>query len=112
MTVGITLGCFLANIFSTVSALDMVVGTSATLLACLLMSRCRRPVTMVLPNVLCNAVLVGAMLGWVLTPDAFWQGFAVNALQVAVGEIAVMVLLGVPLFLFVQKSNRVRNLFQ
>ena len=39
MTVGITLGCFLANVFSTVSALDMVVGTGATLLACLLMSK-------------------------------------------------------------------------
>ena len=67
---------------------------------------------MVLPNILCNAVLVGAMLGYVLTPDAFWQGFLLNGLQVAIGEFAVMALLGVPLFLFLKRADRVRNLFR
>lgn len=112
MTVGVTLGCFLANLFSTVSALDMVVGTTATLLACLCMTKCRRAATMVLPNILFNAVLVGAMLALVLTPNAFWQGFAINALQVAVGEAAVMVLLGVPLYLFVKRSARLQTLLK
>ena len=35
-TWGLTLGCLLANLFSPVSALDIVVGTAATLIACLL----------------------------------------------------------------------------
>ena len=35
-TIGLTLGCLIANLFSTVSALDIIVGTAATLLACLL----------------------------------------------------------------------------
>ena len=109
MTVGITLGCLVANLFSVVSALDMVVGTAATLLACLLMSRCKNPVTMVLPNVLVNGLFIGAMLAWVYTPDAFWQGFLVNGLQVVVGETAVMVLLGVPLFVFLKKSPRLQK---
>ena len=112
MTVGITLGCFFSNLFSTVSALDMVVGTFATLLACLCMTRCRRAATMVLPNILFNALMVGAMLAYVLTPTAFWQGFAVNALQVAVGEAAVMLVLGIPLYLFIQRSSRLRKLLQ
>ncbi len=50
LTIGLTLGCLIANLFSTVSALDIIVGTAATLLACLLTRfikkrgrcRCRR----------------------------------------------------------------------
>lgn len=106
MTAGVTLGCFLANLFSSVSALDMVVGTAATLVACLWMTRCRRAVCMVLPNVLANGILVGAMLAWVYTPGAFWQGFLLNGLQVAAGELAVMVVLGVPLFVYIRRSTR------
>lgn len=112
MTVGLTLGCFVANLFSTVSVLDIAVGTAATFFACLLMTKCKRAATMVLPNVLLNALMVGAMLAWVLTPTAFWQGFLVNALQVGVGELAVMVLLGVPLYLFIKKNTRLREILQ
>ena len=36
LTVGLTLGCLISNIFSTVSALDIVIGTAGTLLGCLL----------------------------------------------------------------------------
>ena len=31
LTIGLTLGCLIANLFSTVSALDIIVGTAATL---------------------------------------------------------------------------------
>ena len=109
MTVGVTLGCFLANLLSPVSALDVVVGTAATLLACLWMSRCRKGFLAMLPNVVCNGVMVGAMLAWVYTPTAFWQGFLVNGLQVAAGEIAVMLLLGLPLHAFLRRRPDLRQ---
>lgn len=111
MTVGMTLGCFAANLFSAVSALDAVVGTAATFLACLWMSRCRHPVFAVLPNVVLNGVFVGAMLAWVYTPTAFWQGFLLNGLQVAAGELAVMVLLGLPLYAFLRRRPHIRSRF-
>jgi len=105
--VGITLGCFIANLFSTVSALDIVVGTLATLLACLMMARCQNVFLMILPNVLVNGIFIGAMLAWLLYPaDAFWEGFLINGGQVALGELAVMVLLGAPLFLFLKKNPK------
>ena len=112
MTVGLTLGCLVANLFSTVSVLDIAVGTAATLCACLWMSKIKTAFWMIWPNVVMNALFVGTMLAWVLTPTAFWQGFAVNALQVGFGELAVMSLLGVPLFLFVRKNARLRELLQ
>ena len=112
MTVGLTLGCLVANLFSTVSVLDIVVGTAATLCACLVMSGAKTVFRMIWPNVVFNAVFVGAMLAWVLTPTAFWQGFFVNALQVGFGELAVMAALGTPLFLFVKKNTRLREVLQ
>lgn len=87
---GLTVGCFCANLFSTVSALDVAVGTAATALAAFLTSRCRSRFLAVLPPIVCNAVAIGAMLSAVQTPDAFWQGFAVFGLQVGVGELVTV----------------------
>lgn len=112
MGVGITLGCAIANIFSTVSVLDIVVGTTATALACLCMAKCKRAFSMILPNILLNGILVGAMLAYVLTPTAFWQGFALYGMQVAVGEALVMLTLGLPLFFLLKKSPRLQKSFK
>lgn len=69
LTVGLTLGCLISNIFSTVSALDIVIGTAGTLLGCLLAARVKKDWLVPVPVILANAVLVGAMLAYVLTPD-------------------------------------------
>ncbi len=63
LTVGLTLGCLIANLFSTVSALDIIVGTAATLLACLLTRYIKNTWLLPLPTILCNMLMVGAMLG-------------------------------------------------
>ena len=113
MGVGITLGCAIANVFSTVSALDILVGTAATALGCLCMARCRRAWSMLLPNIFLNGILVGAMLSYVLTPGAvFWKGFAFYGTQVAVGEALVMLTLGLPLYFLLKKSPRLQNTFR
>lgn len=103
--VGLTLGCFLANLFSTVTALDMVVGTLATAAACLWTSRLGRNWLIPLPNVLVNAVVIGGMLAFVLYPENIPLGFAVSALQVGLGEAAVMYVLGLPLLLFARRTG-------
>lgn len=103
--IGITLGCFLANLFSTITFLDIFIGTAATALACLWTARCRNPWLMPIPNILCNAILVGGMLAFVMFPDALAAGFATSALQVGFGEAVVMYLLGVPLYFFEKKTG-------
>ena len=104
-TWGLTLGCFLANLFSTVSALDIIFGTAATLIACLLTARCRSRFLAPLPPVIVNAVIVGAMIAWVSTPEAFWKGFVLFGAEVGAGELAVMYLLGLPLLLILQRTG-------
>ena len=103
--IGLTVGCFVANLFSTVSALDIVIGTLATAIGCLFTTRCKKVWTMPLPTVISNTVLVGAMLAWVYSPDALLQGFVVNAAGVAFGELVVLYALGVPLAVLLKKSN-------
>lgn len=110
LTVGLTLGCLIANLFSTVSALDIVIGTAGTLLGCLLTVRIRRPWLVPVPTILSNACLVGAMLAWVYMPDALVQGFFINAGYVALGEAVVLYALGVPLFLYMRRTNLIAKL--
>ena len=109
-SIGLFVGCLVANLFSTVSALDIVIGSAATLVGCLLTARMRSKWLAPLPTVLANTVMVGAMLAWVYTPDNFLQGFALMGAQVAVVEIAVMALLGLPLAYYLGKTELLRRL--
>ena len=94
-TPGLVVGCFIANLFSPYS-LDMVFGTAATLLACLITQRMPGKWLAPLPPVLCNAVIVGAELAWFQTgfTAAFWPAYAFNAFTVGVGELLACYILG------------------
>ena len=94
-TPGLVVGCFIANLFSPYS-LDMVFGTAATLLACLITQRMPSKWLAPLPPVLCNAVIVGAELAWYQTgfTAAFWPAYAFNAFTVGVGELLACYILG------------------
>ena len=63
--IGLTVGCLVANLFSTVSALDIVIGTLATAIGCVFTTRCKRVWAMPLPTVIASTILVGAMLAFV-----------------------------------------------
>lgn len=109
-TFGLFAGCLIANIFSTVSALDIIIGSAATLIGCLWTSKVKNPYLAPLPTVICNWIMVGAMLAYVYTPDAFLSGFITMGAEVAVGEAAVMGLLGLPLTLYLDKTGLCQRL--
>ncbi len=97
---GLSLGCLLYNLTAGAGLpLDLIFGTAATALAALGMRRFRRhPRRALLLPALTNGVLVG----WELT---VWVGgaFRHNALAVAAGETAVLLLLGYPLLRLLEK---------
>lgn len=103
---GLALGCLLSNCFSTVSALDLLFGTAATLLGCLTASRIRRKWLFPLPIVLFNAVLIGIELSLTLSPDAALRGILVFGGQVALGEAGVLYLLGLPLLCLIENRGK------
>ena len=111
---GLTLGCFLFNIsFAGALPLDFFVGTLATLLAsggAWLM----RNITVKgypLPAMLLPAVSNGLLVGWELSVY-IGGGFWLNALYVAIGELAVMLTLGTALYYLLRKRNLAQRIFQ
>ncbi len=103
---GLFTGCLLANLFSTVSALDIVVGSLATLLGCLWTARCKKLWFVPVPTVVCNAVLVGAMLSWVYMPrELFLKGLLIMGAEVGLGELAVLLVLGLPLAVLIRRRG-------
>lgn len=92
---GLVAGCFITNLFSPYP-LDLVFGTLATLLACLMTRRVGNRWLAPLPPVLCNAVIVGGEIAWYLTGfgPGFWAAYALNAFTVGAGELIACVVLG------------------
>ena len=92
---GLFLGCLVANLLSPYGALDILFGSLATLLAALWTARVRRKWMAPLPPVICNAVLVGAVITMQqVSSDLFLGAFAYNALTVGLGEALACCLLG------------------
>ncbi len=113
---GLTVGCIIANIFSSVNPVDMVIGSLATLFAAILSRRCRNMtfkriplVSMIFP-VLFNAVFVGAEIAFFSGDKAFLPVFFANALSVGAGEVAVVFIFGTALILFIGKNDRLRKI--
>ena len=94
-TPGLFVGCFIVNLFSPYP-LDLVFGTLATLLACLMTQHVPNRWLAPLPPVLCNAVIVGAEIAWYEAGfgPGFWPAYAYNAFTVGVGELIACVILG------------------
>ena len=98
-TWGLFVGCVLSNILSPYGLLDLIFGSLATLLAGLLTARCTSKWLAPLPPVICNGILVGGLISYqeVGFTAAFGGTFLFNAATVALGELAVCCVLGLPL---------------
>lgn len=110
---GLTLGCLIFNItYAAALPLDFVLGTAATLLAAEGMWLTRKvtvhgyPLLAMLMPAIANAILVG----WELTVY-IGGGFGLNALYVALGEIAVLLVPGTILYYALKKRGLDSKLF-
>ena len=94
-TPGLFVGCVIANLFSPYP-LDVVCGSAATLIACLLTQRMPNRWLASLPPVVCNMVIVGAEIAWFEAGfgPGFGAAYAFNALTVGLGELAACLILG------------------
>ena len=106
---GLSIGCLLFNVsFAGALPLDFAVGTAATLLAAWSMWHSRAftikgyPLLGMLLPAITNALLVGGELS-VYIGGGFW----LNALYVAIGEVAVLLSLGTVLY-YALKNQRTR----
>ena len=98
---GIVLGCFTANFFSPLGFWDVVFGTLASILCISLMFVLKRNIFVALlaPSVV-GSVVVAVMLNLILGLP-----FLETFIYVAVGEGAVLYVVGIPFYYLVQKNE-------
>ncbi len=114
---GLMIGCVIGNIASPLGLIDILIGTIATGLAAVTVRIIAKhfgkatPYLSIIPPTVFNAVLVGLEITLFLTdgdPVTLW-GFVIIALEVALGEVTVCGILGVPLYYTIK--NRLKGLF-
>jgi NADH:ubiquinone oxidoreductase subunit K len=83
-----------------------VFGSLATLAAAIAARKCRVKWLTPLFPVIINGIVVGAVLAYTLVPDAMAEMFPIFAVEVAVGELGVCYLIGLPLLLAMERLTK------
>lgn len=97
-SIGLILGCLIANMFSPLGLPDIIFGTLATALSVLMISVSKNIYIAALYPVVFNGLIVGAELYFV-----FEYPFWINAFTVALGELVVLIV-GVIIFQIIRKK--------
>lgn len=118
---GLAVGCAVANLSSiaVASPLDLIIGSLASLIAAALMYATRNvrlvrlPVLAALMPALVNGVLVGFELDFFMVNQGFFNlyDFLFQGGCVALGELAVLFLLGLPLTRLIEVKGLDKKLF-
>ena len=116
--VGVTLGCFLANLIGS-TVIDVVFGTLATLMACLVTYKLRDirvkglAIPASLPPVVFNMIIVGAFeITFFFSDGAPTAMLAVfNAVTVGIGELISCTILGVALVKLIESNAGLNKIF-
>lgn len=115
---GLTLGCFISNIGSPYGFIDWIFGTSATFLSVICVRAVSEirfknlPILSPLMPVIFNAVIIGFTITCFGDTSSFalsnfsFAIFISMALSVGIGEFVVCYLLGIPLFIALDRVDR------
>ncbi len=97
---GLTLGCFVSNAIGVAmgatTVWDILFGTLATAIAAYSSVKIRREWLVPLPAVIANALIIGAMLTWVMTGDVFGDAFLLNVMSIGFSQTLSCYGLGLP----------------
>jgi uncharacterized membrane protein len=99
---GLILGCMLANFFSPLGLVDVLVGTSATALAVLFISKTKNQIVATLWPAIFNGIFVGLELYFVAQLP-----LVMSIIWVAIGEFVVVTCIGLPIFKLIMANKRV-----
>lgn len=102
--ISLIVGCAVANAFSPYGIIDVLVGTSATIIACLLMILVKKIYIAWLFPAITNGILVGLEITLIDELKPFFSSYGLMMLYVALGEAAVL-LVGVFIFKILEKNE-------
>lgn len=105
---GITVGVFLANIASTVGAIDMVVGTFASFIVAVVMSKIKNfYLACIIP--LFGMILIALEI-FLVVPEA--GGFWTILSSLVLSEFIAVYVIGVPIFYAIRKNKEVSKFLE
>ena len=115
---GLAIGCLITNLLSPYGPVDVIFGTLATLLACLVTYKLRNfrvrglALPAALPPVLFNALIVGPEIAIFFSDTPATLPLMVwNGVTVALGEVVACGVLGVALVKLIESNPAMRKLF-
>jgi uncharacterized membrane protein len=120
---GLTIGCLIANIGSSLGIIDMIFGTAATLFAAIATWMLRKitisdvPVLASLPPIIFNSLFVGLEIACISNTgfsfqNITWTAFLSAAFSVGIGELVICYGLGLPMMIALKKTNLSNILFE
>ncbi len=116
----VSLGCLLANLFNPAGNLgpvDVIGGTLATVIAGIF-SRIlgkKNKLLAIIPPIVANGLIVGGYLPFLLVDDTSEITAAVvgiSMLEVAASEAVLLIVVGIPLILLINKTSRLKSLIE
>ncbi len=103
---GLTLGTFIANLFSPLGIVDVAFGTVATFISVYLVNKSKNLIIASIWPVIVNGIIIGIELYYVFQLPLF-----LSMAQVAIGEFIVVSVVGVILFkTFIMKQKWFENI--
>lgn len=102
---GLTIGCIVANMFSPMGILDVIFGTTSTIIVCLSMYLIKNHYFAALTGAIITGLIIGGELWY-----AYQIPYLINALYVAIGELIVLII-GALVFKILENNKRFMNIF-
>lgn len=102
---GLTIGCIVANLFSPMGLLDVVFGTTSTIIVCISMYLIKNRYLAAITGALITGIIIGGELCY-----AYQIPYLINALYVAIGELIVLII-GALVFKILENNKRFMNIF-
>lgn len=101
---GLTVGCIVANMFSPMGILDVVFGTTSTIIVCTLIYQIKNHYLAAIAGSIVTGLIIGAELSY-----AYQIPYVINAFYVFLGELIVLII-GVFVFKTLEHNDRFINL--
>ncbi|MBN2300136.1 MAG: QueT transporter family protein [Acholeplasmataceae bacterium] len=107
--IGVTLGCFVANLVGGAILIDIIFGSMATGIAGILMYVTRKNIFV---SLIWPAVINGIIIGLILTYGYLAGPFYITAPSVFIGEAVILYALGLPIYLSLKDNQHFIEFFK
>lgn len=101
---GLTIGCIIANLFSPMGLLDVIFGTTSTIIVCIFMYIIKNRYLAATVGALTTGIIIGGELWY-----AYQIPYLINTLYVAIGELIVLII-GALVFKILENNKRFMNI--